>query len=95
MSTIKSFEDLSCWQLAREVASEIGQHCRRGRLRADASLVDQIRRSSGSVMDNLADGFDRGSRGEFVQFLGYAKGSAGEVKSQLYRAFDNEYLTTE
>ena len=93
MATIKSFEDLACWQLAREVAREIGQHCRRGKLRADPSLVDQIRRSSGSVMDNLAEGFDRGSRGEFVQFLGYAKGSAGEVKSQLYRAFDNDYLT--
>lgn len=93
MATIKSFEDLSCWQLAREVARDIGQHCRRGQLRDDPSLMDQIRRSSGSVMDNLAEGFDRGSRGEFIQFLGYAKGSAGEVKSQLYRAFDNEYLT--
>jgi four helix bundle protein len=46
-------------------------------------------------MDNLAEGFDRGSRGEFIQFLGYAKGSGGEVKSQLYRAFDNDYLTLE
>ncbi len=59
----------------------------------DFGLCNQIRRASGSVMDNIAEGFERGSRGEFVQFLAYAKGSAGEVKSHLYRALDQTYIT--
>ena len=92
MATVKCFEDLNCWRLARQVAKEIGLLCRQGAFRSDDGLRDQIQRSSGSVMDNIAEGFDRGSRGEFVQFLGYAKGSAGEVKSQLYRALDNALI---
>ena len=93
MATVKCFEDLNCWKLAREVSREIGALCRQGAFKADGGLRDQIQRSSGSVMDNIAEGFDRGSRGEFVQFLGYAKGSAGEVKSQLYRALDNAFIS--
>ena len=61
----------------------------------DYDLVRQIRRASGSVMDNVAEGFGRGGRGEFVQFLGIAKGSVTEVKSQLYRALDCGYLSDE
>lgn len=56
-------------------------------------MIDQIERSSGSVMDNIAEGFERGSRGEFIVFLGYPKGSAGEVRSQLYKALDGKYIT--
>lgn len=61
----------------------------------DYDLKRQIRRSAGSVMDNIAEGFGRGSRGEFVQFLGVARGSLAEVKSQLYRSLDNQYITNE
>ena len=93
MATIQRFEDMVSWQLVREVAKEVYVLTRTGAMAKDFGLVDQIRHSSGSVMDNIAEGFDRGSRGEFVQFLGCAKGSAGEVKTQLYRALDQNYLS--
>jgi len=92
MGTIRRFEDLACWQLARELAKEVYQVSKTGEMARDFGLVNQIRRAAGSVMDNIAEGFDRGSRGGFVQFLGIAKGSAAEVKSQLYRALDQNYL---
>ncbi|GAB3313654.1 four helix bundle protein [Hymenobacter humi] len=92
MATIRRFEDLTCWQTARAVAQDVYRISKAGEMARDFGLVNQIRRAAGSVMDNIAEGFDRGSRGEFVQFLGFAKGSAGEVKSQLYRAFDQNYL---
>ena len=95
MATVKFFEDLNCWRLAREVAKGVGALCRREAFKQDDGLRGQIQRSSGSIMDNIAEGFDRGSRGESVQFLGYAKGSAGENKSQLYRALDNEFISQE
>jgi len=93
MATVKCFEDLKCWQLARLVSQEIYSLTRQDGMARDFGLCNQIRRSCGSIMDNIAEGFDRGSRGEFLQFLGYAKGSAGEVKSQLYRALDQGYVT--
>ena len=89
---IKCFEDLRAWQLARVHSKAITALCRSEPMRRDFGLIDQISRAVGSVMDNLAEGFDRGSRGEFRQFLGYAKGSTGEVRSQLYRAADRGYL---
>jgi four helix bundle protein len=92
MATVRRFEDLMCWQLAREIAKEVYQISKTGEMSRDFGLVNQLRRAAGSIMDNIAEGFDRGSRGEFVQFLGIAKGSAGEVKSQLYRALDQNYL---
>ena len=56
-------------------------------------LIGQVEGSSGSIMDNIAEGFERGTRGEFIQFLGYSKGSCGELRSQLYRALDRKYIT--
>ncbi len=66
-----------------------------GEFAKDYGLKDQIRRASGSIMDNNAEGFDRGGNKEFKLFLSYAKGSAGEVKSQLYRALDSDYINQE
>ena len=86
------FEELPCWQKARELCRAIsvliGQHP----FRRDFSLRDQIWRASGSAMDNIAEGFDDGSTREFIRFLGYAQRSCGEVQSQLYRALDSSYI---
>ena len=91
---VKCFEDLRAWQVARAHALAVTQLCRSAPMCRDFGLTDQINRAAGSVMDNIAEGFDRGSRGEFRQFLGYAKGSAGEVRSQLHRAADRGYLAS-
>ncbi|EFI34161.1 S23 ribosomal protein [Desulfonatronospira thiodismutans ASO3-1] len=88
----KYFEELPCWQVARELCQEVQQIIHQERFRRDFSLKDQISRSSGSIMDNIAEGFDDGSSREFVRFLGYSQRSCGEVQSQLYRAWDCQYL---
>ena len=93
MSTIQRFEDLEIWQLARELAKEIFILTQSGKLSKDFSLKDQMNRSSGSIMDNIAEGFGRGSRLEFIQFLSISTGSADELKSQLYRCLDKEYIS--
>lgn len=89
----KSFEELPVWQRARELVQFIYGLTLREAFRKDLSLVDQIRRSSASVMSNIAEGFERGSNTEFIQFLYIAKGSAGEARTQLYIAFDQNYIT--
>mgnify|MGYP000695157919 CR=1 FL=1 len=91
----KNFEELPCWQKARELCQEVFYLINKGNLAKDFSLRDQIWRSSGSVMDNIAEGFDDGSVKEFVRFLGYSQRSCGEVQSQLYRALDCEYISQE
>lgn len=93
MATVNRLEDLKAWQKARLLSSAIHQITRDKTFQDDYDLKRQIRRSGGSVMDNIAEGFGRGSRGEFVQFLGIARGSLIEVKSQLYRSIDNQYIT--
>ncbi|QLE01089.1 four helix bundle protein [Galbibacter sp. BG1] len=93
MSTIKRFEDLEIWQEARALAKEILKIIFLTNLKNDYKLRDQIKGSSGSAMDNIAEGFDRDGNMEFRQFLSIAKGSAGETRSQLYRVFDSGYIT--
>ncbi len=93
MATIKSFEDIEVWKKARQLSNDIYKLTLEGSFAKDFSLRDQINRSSGSVMDNIAEGFERGSKNEFVQFLSYSKGSAAETRSQLYRAFDRNHIT--
>ena len=93
MATIKTFEDIESWKIAREICTNIGKHIDEGRFKKNFRLIDQMEGSSGSIMDNIAEGFERGTRAEFIQFLGFAKGSAGEFRSQLYRALDRNYIT--
>jgi four helix bundle protein len=95
MATITTFEDIEAWKLARELCKEIGTMIDSGLFKNNYRLIGQIEGSSGSIMDNIAEGFERGSRKEFIVFLGYAKGSSGELRSQLCKAFDRKYITQE
>ena len=89
---MRRFEDLEVWQRARAFADRVyGLTCE-GSFAKDYSLKDQINRSAGSIMDNIAEGFDRGGNREFITFLSYSKGSAAESRSQLYRAFDRNHI---
>lgn len=92
MATIKRFEDLEIWQVARELSISIIEISKRTELKNDFRLRDQIKGSSGSIMDNIAEGFERDGNLEFRQFLSIAKGSSGETRSQLYRLYDNGYI---
>ena len=93
MSTFKRFEDIIAWQKARQLCKIINGYAKNGLFSQDYKLVSQIKGSSGSAMDNIAEGFERGGNKEFIQFLFISKGSAGETRSQLYRAIDNEYIS--
>lgn len=92
MSTFSNFEDLQIWQLAREQAKELYRHYSAGLFAKDYELRNQISKSSGSVMDNIAEGFERSGNKEFINFLLIAKGSNGEIRSQLYRAIDRNLI---
>ena len=83
------------WQLARELSKEIYSLTFVDPIKSDYRLKDQMRGSAGSIMDNIAEGFERGSKLEFINSLGYSKGEVGELKSQLYRSLDNKYFSQE
>jgi four helix bundle protein len=93
MPTVKRFEDLDVWKESRRLNEMIYRLIREKKFENAYSMINQISGASGSIMDNIAEGFERGTRAEFIQFLGYSKGSCGEVRSQLYRALDNGFLT--
>lgn len=95
MGKIQKFEDLEIWRLAREICLQIEYLIQKTNLKTNYSLKNQMDRSSGSIMDNIAEGFERNGNREFINFLSIAKGSAGEVKSQSYRAFDKKLVTQE
>jgi four helix bundle protein len=92
MATFQNFEDIGAWQKSRELTREIYRVSKQGPFSKDFGLRDQIRRASTSIMSNIAEGFERGGTGEFAQFLAISKGSAVEVKLQLYVAIDQEYI---
>jgi four helix bundle protein len=89
---IERFEDIESWQAGVKLVNAIYRVSGRGAFARDFALRDQLRKAAVSVPSNIAEGFERNRRGEFIQFLRYAKGSAGEVRSQLYHARDQGYL---
>jgi four helix bundle protein len=92
MATIKRFEDLEMWKLSRILCNNIGVLIDTDKLKRNYRLIGQVEGSSGSIMDNIAEGFERGTKAEFILFLGYSKGSCGELRSQLYRLLDRNYI---
>jgi four helix bundle protein len=92
MATITCFEDLKVWQKARALANCVYAVTSRGPLARDFVLRDQATRAVISIALNIAEGFERGGRKEFLQFLSVAKGSCGEVRAQLYLALDQRYI---
>ena len=95
MAKIERFEDLQSWQKARQMANAVYELTRQPAFAKDFELRDQIRDAAGSVMHNIAEGFDAGTRAEFVRFLKIARRSASEVQSELYLALDQKYITPE
>ncbi len=93
MATIKRLEDLEVWKKARALSIQIYELTFTKPLSQDFRLRDQMRGAVGSIMDNIAEGFDRGGRLEFINSLGIAKGETGELKSQLYRCLDVKYIS--
>lgn len=93
MGTIKRFEEIEAWQLARKLTQDIWDISTNGQFSKDSGLKRQINRASGSIMDNIAEGFGTGGNKEFINFLGIARASNDEVRSQLYRALDRKHLS--
>jgi four helix bundle protein len=93
--TISRFEDLEAWQTARQLVNQIYDLSDAGSFAKDFGLRDQMRRAAVSVMSNIAEGFESRTQTQFLHFLGIAKGSAGEVRAQLYVALDRRYISQE
>ncbi len=95
MPTFRRFDEIEAWQRARELTRELYAVSNHGGFSKDFGLRDQIRRAGVSIMANIAEGFERDGTGEFIQFLAVAKGSAAEVLSHAYVAFDQRYISQE
>ncbi len=95
MARIEKFEDLEIWQRARTICSLVEQLFQTTEIGKNFRLRNQMEGSSGSIMDNIAEGFDRDGNKEFHNFLSYSKGSTSELKSQIYRCFDKKYISKE
>lgn len=95
MGTVNRFEDLEIWQLSRILCNDIYEVIEGTNLKNNFRLSNQIDGSSGSIMDNIAEGFERNGNKEFVQFLSISKASCGETRSQLYRVLDRKFIFEE
>jgi four helix bundle protein len=95
MPTIRRFEEIEAWKTARELTKLVYAFSNRGKFERDFGLKDQIRRASVSVMSNIAEGFESKTQPQFIKYLGFAKASAGEVRSQLYITRDLDYISDE
>jgi four helix bundle protein len=93
MATVKRFEELGVWQDSRQLVRAIYSASKQRPFCRDCGLREQIRRAAMSTMSNIAEGFERGTRKEFLQFLNISRGSNGEVRSQLYAALDQGYVS--
>lgn len=92
MAKIERFEDLEIWQISRDICKEIWDIIQTTSLQQDYKLREQINGSSGSIMDNISEGFERDGNREFINFLSIAKASCGETRSQLYRCLDRNHI---
>ena len=92
MSTFSDFRDIKAWQKARELTNDIYSISKKATFYRDIGLREQIRRAAVSIMSNIAEGFERDGKKEFIQFLSIAKGSCGETKSLLIVALDQQYV---
>lgn len=90
---LNNFEELEIWQESRKVAQRVRHFTRRKDFAKDYKFISQINSAAGSVMDNIAEGFERDGNKEFIQFLSIAKGSNAELRSQIYRALDADFIT--
>lgn len=93
MSTIRRFEDMELWKKARKLENQVFALTDSIKYKNDFDLIRQMRRASGKLMDNIAEGFGRDSNFEFIQFLSIVKGSSAELQSQLYRSKDRHYIS--
>ena len=95
MGKIEKFEDIEAWKLSRVICQKVESLFTSTDLGKNFALRNQMERSSGSIMDNIAEGFGRGGNQEFHNFLSYSKGSASELRSQLYRSLDKNLISQE
>ncbi|GMU26265.1 MAG: hypothetical protein AMXMBFR16_11700 [Candidatus Uhrbacteria bacterium] len=94
MATVARFEELEVWQRARVLTNRIYDLSDGGPFARDFGLKDQVRRAAVSILSNIAEGFESRTQALFIEFLGRAKGSSGELRAQLYIALDRQYLPT-